>query len=152
DQAALDRVSRLQINNDERLEALLVKLGLASERDVADALAGELGLGVAQPSDYPDAPLLDGKLTPQFLRHVNVMPLDLREDILVPAMADPLDRCRARAIEMAGGRRVLPRVALPSDLEPAFARLYDGDKPLGHAAEPLTETGADENLLEDVGR
>ena len=62
----------------ERLEALLVKLGLASERDVADALADELGLVIAQPSDYPDTPLLDDRLTPQFLRHVNVLPLDLR--------------------------------------------------------------------------
>ena len=152
DQAAIERVGRLQTSNNERLEALLVKLGLASERDVADALAGELGLAIAQPSDYPDAPLLDGKLTPQFLRHVSALPLDLREDTLVLAMVDPLDRYAARAIEMASGRRVVPRIALPSDLETAFARLYDNDKPLGHVAEPLTETGADEDFLEDVGR
>jgi general secretion pathway protein E len=152
DQAALDRVSRLQTNSDERLEALLVKLGLASERDVADALAGELGLVIARPADYPDEPLLDGKLTPQFLRHANVLPLDLREDTLVLAMVDPLDRYAARAIEMASGRRVVPRIALPSDLETAFARLYDSDKPLDHVAAPLTETGADEDFLEDVGR
>ena len=152
DQAAIDRVSRLQTSNSERLEALLVKLGLASERDVADALAGELGLVVARPADYPDAPLLDDKLTPQFLRHVNVLPLDLREDTLVLAMVDPLDSYAARAIEMASGRRVAPRIALPSELESAFARLYDNDKPPGHVAEPLTEAGADEDFLEDVGR
>ncbi|HEX4193783.1 MAG TPA: type II secretion system ATPase GspE [Stellaceae bacterium] len=152
DQAAVERVNRLQTNNNERLEALLVKLGLVGERDVADALAGELGLVIAQPSDYPDAPLLDDKLTPQFLRHVNVLPLDLREDTLVLAMVDPLDRYATRAIEMASGRRIVPRIALPSDLETAFARLYDNDKPLGQVAETLTETGADEDFLEDVGR
>ncbi len=152
DQAAIDRVSRLQTGSDERLEALLIKLGLASERDVADALAGELGLVIARPSDYPDAPLLEGKLTPQFLRHVSALPLDLREDTLVLAMVDPLDSYAARAIEMASGRRVVPRIALPSDLETAFARLYDSDQALGHAAASLTETGADEDFLEDVGR
>ena len=129
-----------------------MKLGLASERDVAEALAGELGLAIARPSDYPDTPLLDGKLTPQFLRHVGALPLDVREDTLVLAMVDPLDGYAARAIEMASGRRVVPRIALPSDLETAFARLYDNDKPLGHVAEALTETGADEDFLEDVGR
>jgi general secretion pathway protein E len=152
DQAAIDRVSRLQTSNNERLEALLVKLGLASERDVADALADELGLVIAQPSDYPDTPLLDDRLTPQFLRHVNVLPLDLREDTLVLAMIDPLDTYATRAIEMACSRRIVPRIALPSDLETAFTRLYDSEKPLGHVAEPLTETGADEDFLEDVGR
>ena len=152
DQAAIERVSRLQTSNNERLEALLVKLGLASEHDVADALAGELGLVIARPSDYPDTPLLDGKLTPQFLRHVNVLPLDLREDTLVLAMVDPLDNYATRAIEMASSRRVVPRVALPSEIEAAFARLFETDKPLGHVAESLTETGADEDFLEDVGR
>ena len=33
DQAALDRILRLQSGNDERLESLLVKLGIASERN-----------------------------------------------------------------------------------------------------------------------
>ncbi|HEY1503467.1 MAG TPA: hypothetical protein VGF92_04155 [Stellaceae bacterium] len=56
DQAAVDRVSRLQIGNNERLEALLIKLGLAGECDVADALAGELGIAVARLYDN-DRPL-----------------------------------------------------------------------------------------------
>ena len=152
DQAAIDRVSRLQTSSDERLEALLIKLGLASERDVAEALAVELGLGIAQPTDYPDTPVLDDKLTQQFLRHVSVLPLDVHEDTLTLAMVDPLNTYASRAIEMASGRHVVPRIALPSDLETAFARLYDNDKPLGQVAEPLTETGADEDFLEDVGR
>ena len=61
DQAALDRVIRLQSSNADRLEALLVKLGLASERDVAEALARELGLAIVEPPDYPEAPVLEGK-------------------------------------------------------------------------------------------
>ena len=40
--AAFDRVVRLQSGTDERLEALLIKLGFANERDVAEALA-EIG-------------------------------------------------------------------------------------------------------------
>src|SRR5262249_34827042 len=62
DQAALDRASRVQANNGERLEALLVKLGLISERDIAEALAAELALPIAEPADYPDTPVLAGKI------------------------------------------------------------------------------------------
>src|SRR5215471_19722745 len=75
DQAAFDRAARVQANNGERLEALLVKLGLIGERDIAEALAAELALPIAQPADYPPAPVLDGKVNEAFLRHKGVMPL-----------------------------------------------------------------------------
>src|SRR6185437_17183010 len=69
DRAALDRAIRLQNGSDERLEALLVKLGLASEKDVAEALAGELGLAVVAPSEYPEGPILEDRFTAKFLKH-----------------------------------------------------------------------------------
>ncbi len=61
DASALDRILRLQASSDERLEALLVKLGLTGERDVAEALAHELGLDVVVPAEFPDTPVLDGQ-------------------------------------------------------------------------------------------
>ena len=153
DEAALDRVLRVQANSEERLEALLVKLGLASERDVAEALSRELDLTIAESADYPEAPILDGKLTTKFLRHSGVLPLAEGSDGLVVAMIDPLDTYAMRAVEMASGRRVVPRIALPSDFELAYARLYDSDKaPLGQMADTLGETSTDEEVLEDVDR
>ena len=69
------------------------------------------------------------------------------------AMVDPLNAYAARAVEMASGRRVVPRIALPSDFETAYARLYDAGKaPLGQVADAQGNTGADEELLEDVDR
>ncbi len=152
DESALDRVLRLQSSNAERLEALLVKLGLAGERDVADALAREIGIELAAPADYPAKPVLDGTLTKRFMRHSGVLPLAEQGDGLIVAMTDPLDSYALRAVEMACGRRVSPRLAVPSDFEAAFARLYDS------APSPLdSSTGADdgvsdEELLEDVDR
>ncbi len=152
DEAALDRVLRLQASSEERLEALLVKLGLASERDVAEALSRELDLGIAEVSDYPEAPILEGKLTSKFMRHSGVLPLGESGDSLIVAMIDPMDNFAARAVEMASGRRILPRIALPSDFDVAYARLYESEKaPLGQVADTLTD-GADEELLEDVDR
>jgi general secretion pathway protein E len=153
DEAALDRVLRLQSGNEERLEALLVKLGLVGERDVANALADELGLPIAEPADYPETPILDGKVTKKFLRHAGILPLGETEDGVVLAMIDPLDANAARAIEMIGGGPVLRRVAVLSDLEAAFARLYDTDRA---GLDRTVETGdtlvSDDDLLEDVDR
>jgi general secretion pathway protein E len=153
DEAALDRVLRVQANNDERLEALLIKLGLASERDVAEALSRELDLVIAEAADYPEAPVLDGKLAGKFLRHSGILPLADGGDGLIVAMVDPLNFYVARAVEMASGRRVVRRIALPTDFEAAYARLYEAEKALpGHVADSRGDLGADEELLEDVDR
>jgi general secretion pathway protein E len=148
---ALERVLRLQTGNEERLEALLVKLGFASERDVAEALAGQLGLPIAAPADYPEARVLDGKVNKLFLLHAGVLPLAEEPDSLVLAMVDPLDRYALRAIEMASGKPVLPKIALPSDLEAAFQRLYEEDKSSA-AVDAAAEDSRDEEFLEDVDR
>src|SRR4051794_25553326 len=92
DEPALERVLRLQTGNEERLEALLIKLGFAGERDVAEALADQLELSIATPADYPDAPVLEGRINQQFLSQCGVLPLAETSDGLSLAMIDPLDR------------------------------------------------------------
>src|SRR5579863_2382108 len=152
DQGALDRVQRIQAENHDRLEALLVKLGYVSERDAADALAAELGLLTVKPSDYPETAVLNGGVSKKFLRQVGVLPLAETAEGLVLAMVDPLDAYAKRAMEVASGRPILPRVALPSEFETAFQRLYEAEaKERAHAGEK-GQDGVDEELLEDVDR
>ena len=123
DPSVLERALRLRAASEERLEALLVKLGLASERDVAEALGLELGLPVAAAADYPDAPILEERISRKFLRQVGALPLAETGEGLTVAMIDPVDLFATRALEMAAGRPVLRRVALPSELEAAQQRI-----------------------------
>jgi general secretion pathway protein E len=152
--SALERVFRLQVSSDERLEVLLIKLGLASERDVAEAFARELDLAVVAPGEFPDAPLLEGKISKKFLKQAGVLPLADTEETVLLAMVDPLDAFAVRAIEMASGKRVEPRVALPSELEAAYARLYEADQTaMGQIVDRAdAEITGDEELTEDVDR
>src|SRR5580704_6128175 len=152
EEPVLDRVLRLQRGNEERLEALLVKLGFAGERDVAEALAEQLGLTIAAAADYPDAPLLEGQINHQFLTELGVLPLAETEAGLKLAMVDPLDRYAQRAVEMASGLSVLPVLALPSELEAAYARLYSEAAPQSDPLVGKSEDGADDAYLEDVDR
>ena len=91
DGAGLERAVRLAGSSGERLGSLLPKLGLVSERDLAEALSGLLDLPLVGPADFPETPLLEEKLSPRFLRESRVLPLSEGEDGLVLAMADPLD-------------------------------------------------------------
>jgi general secretion pathway protein E len=152
DAAGLDRATRLQAENAERLTSILAKLGLVDERDMADAMASLLDLAVIAVADFPAEPVLDGRINTRFLQHNRILPLAVTADDLVVAMADPLDRHAIRGMEMIAGKPVRICVAVPSDLEAAHARLYRGEGTGGEALAAEVEETADESLIDDVNR
>ena len=152
DQANFERAMRLREGSGERLNALLPKLGLVSERDLAQALSDQLGLPLVKAADFPDVPLLEDKLSPRFLRESHVLPLAEDAEGLVLAMADPLDSYAADAIRLISGRELLPRVAEPAELDAAIERLYgDGAAEVGRVVEEVGD-GEEESLDVDVER
>ncbi len=126
DARALDRALRVKTGSDERLLELLPKLGLVAERDVAEAAAEILKLPLVSPRDYPTLPLYEGKISARFLRDSRVLPLAESEEGVIVAMADPIDEYSMNAVGMITGRKVIPRVAVPSELETTINRLYNG--------------------------
>jgi general secretion pathway protein E len=152
DRPGLDRAMKIREGRGERLNSLLPKLGLVSERDLAQALSDRLGLPLAEARDFPDVPLLEDKLSPRFLREAHVLPLAEEPEGLVLAMADPLDSYAADAMRLISGRELLPCVAEPAALESAIERLYEqGKTGLGRIVEDVGDDG-DENLELDVER
>ena len=124
DRAGLDRACRAQEGTGRKLPEVLSALGLVAERDLATGLAEVLSLPLAQPEDYPKAPVLEGKLNPKFLKARGFLPLSETEDGLVAAMVDPADDFAARAVEVKTAKKVERRIAVPSELEEALERLY----------------------------
>ncbi|MFZ1829968.1 MAG: type II secretion system ATPase GspE [Candidatus Competibacteraceae bacterium] len=123
-EADLQRARRVQEDAGEALDTLLLKLGLISERDLADALAVQLNLPLVRPGDYPETPATDGALSPRFLKDARAIPLAEDEQGLTVAMANPTDDYVLTALRLATGKTILPQVGIPSELEVAFARLY----------------------------
>jgi len=128
DAGSLDRALRLQQDSGERLGALLVTLGIVAPRDVADALAAQLGIPLLDVAGYPELPILEERVSPRFLRDARALPVREDADMLVLAMADPTDRYAIEAFEMVTGRRVQPMVAVPGELDAALERLYGAGK------------------------
>lgn len=148
--AGLDRALRVHEETGEALATVLTKLGLASETDVASFLSSRLGLQRIAADDFPAAPLLEDKLSVRFLRQARVMPIELDEDSVVLAMADPLDSFAADAVRLAAGMPVAVRVATPSDIESALERLYGGGRDRMH--EISGDAGAAGDAEADVER
>lgn len=129
DAANLERALRLQEGEGgERLGALLIRAGFASERDVTDALAEQLQLSVVAASDYPELPVLEERVPARFIKESRAVPIREDESQLVLAMADPLDDYVISAFRMVTRRAVSPRLAVPSELEVAYERLYGSGK------------------------
>ena len=128
DAAGLERALRLQQESGDKLGALLVSLGVVSQRDVSEALALQLGLPLIEAAGYPEMPILEERVSARFLRDSRALPLTEDEHELALAMADPTDTYTMNAFEMVTGRKVRPLVAIPSELDAALERLYGAGK------------------------
>lgn len=143
DRGGLERAGALAGVSGERLDVVLTRLGLVSERDMAAALAEQLSLPLAALADYPERPLLGEKVTTRFLRASRVLPLREHAAHLDLAMADPLDSYALEAIRLLAGKEIRPVVAIPAELDAALDRLYGSLKP---AAEIATAALAGEGV------
>lgn len=123
-EADLQRARRVQEGAGEALDTLLLKLGLVSERDLAEALSAQLQLPLVRPADYPETPASNDHIAPRFLKDARVIPLAEDEQELVVAMANPTDEYVLSALHVATGKTIVAQVGIPSELEAAFARLY----------------------------
>jgi general secretion pathway protein E len=149
EEAAAERALRLRAGSEERLEQILTKLGLVHEKDVAEAMSGELGVPLALPADFPDEPVLESA-SPKFLRQAQVLPLKDLPERLVLAVADPLNKYPVQSLALLAGKPVEIRIATPSDVELAHERLYGGEKgSLGQIVDEIEqseEMGPDEDI------
>jgi len=150
--ADLQRARRVQDSTGENLDTLLVKLGLVSERDLAEAVAARLDLPLIKPGDYPEMPATNGAISARFLKESRVIPLADDEQGLVVAMANPTDDYVLSALRLVTGKPILPRVAVPSELEAAFERLYgSGRSAMGQIVDSigLADDLTDEEQIEE---
>jgi general secretion pathway protein E len=158
DQRTLDRAHRVADESEQRVDVILIQLGLVSERGLAEAYASMLGLQIASPDRYPSLePVLPDRLGSSFLRHVRAVPIAVEGDTLTLAVADPLDPFTQSAVALATGRRVRLEVAVPIELEAALNRLYpegspadpgaEGDAPLEDDAERLKDLASEAPVI-----
>ena len=129
DRTNLERALRVQESDrKERLGSILMRTGFAAERDVIEALSVQMSLPIVQISDYPELPVMEERVSVRFIKESRALPLSEDEDQLVLAMVDPLDGYVLNAFRLVTGRAVVPRLAVPSELDAAFERLYGTGK------------------------
>jgi general secretion pathway protein E len=130
------------------LITLLVRLGLVSERDVAEAEASLLDLPLVSTNDLPEeAPDL-GTLSYRFLKQNLLLPVAASDSELVVVMANPRDEFALKSLALASGKSIRPQVGVASEIENGIEKLYGGGRSaMGQIVESLD---GDDDDIEDV--
>ena len=123
-----------------RLIALLTRLGLVSEREMADAVAEIMNLPLVAAKDFPESPPPNVQLSVRFLKHHHVVPIGESETEVKLLIADPADHYPLEAIELATGRKVSLSVGLRPEIDDLIERYYgQGRSAMGSIVESLSD-------------
>jgi type II secretory ATPase GspE/PulE/Tfp pilus assembly ATPase PilB-like protein len=147
----------LQQQKSERsipLGELLVRAGHVSRHDLQHALSRKMGYPVVDAGAFPVEPEAVRALPYPVARRLQVLPLLLRGQQLVVAMADPSRRGDVDEIEFVTQLKLVPALAPAETLPAAIATTYQrfGDDPWASAVplsidEPIAFEAADTSKL-----
>jgi general secretion pathway protein E len=126
--ADLKRAETYREQNGGDLVTLLVRLGLVSERDVAEAESELLKLPLIRTADLPDeAPEFPG-ISVRFLKQNLILPINETDENLTVVMANPRDEFASQALAMASGKTILRQVGIASEIENGIEKLLGGGR------------------------
>ena len=133
DAAAIARARRAAEAASERLDLVLVKLGLISESDLCLAYASYCRLPVVGADGLPDRPVLADRLKLPFLKANRLLPISFDGRRLLIATADPFVGEQAKAISYMLEVPVDLAVITPAEIERALRTLYHDAGAESHA-------------------
>jgi general secretion pathway protein E len=131
------------------LGQVLVKLGLVSEQDLAQALSDQLSIPLVPASAYPEELLQVAGLAREFLSNNLVIPLSVEPQLCRFAAAIPQDAFIAKALKLATGRTVELALGLESDIAVALQR-YETPAEEPTSGEALADSASGEEFVEHL--
>lgn len=131
----MERVVKLQQEQQAPLARLVVELGFVSEDDLLPVLGDHFGIALVALKGLPSAPLpMESLLNAvDFLKFGRMVPIRVEGQDLLVATTDPTDLQRLHALEVATGLRVRPVLAKEKEILARIDAVFGN----GHTAESL---------------
>ena len=150
-EADLGRAKRLYAESGGSFVSLMTRLGLVSERDVAEASAEVMNLPLVAAKDCPEAPPADLSLSTRFLKHYHVCPVGEDEAHVDLLVADPQEPYAINAVGLASSKSVRVKIGLRSEVDDLIERYYgSGRSAMGTIVENLAEGEGSEDDIEHL--
>lgn len=150
-QEDLVRAVHYQRQHGGSLQSLLVRLGLVSERDLAETQSRLLDIPLVGIKDYPeDSPGVE-QVSIRFMKQSRLVPVRVKDDVIEVVMADPQDEFALQAVRMATGLEVKPLVGVGSEIESIIERYYGGGRSaMGQILESMEGEAEDDDDIEHL--
>ena len=114
-----------QKNTKGNLEDILIELGFVTPVQVAEDLSRNLGIPFIKLSDY-DIKLEIIRILPEnIIRNYQVIPVEIEQNILYVAMADPLNLIALDEISMVSKYKVSPMIATKKEILSVIERYFN---------------------------
>jgi general secretion pathway protein E len=148
-QADMKRAESYREQHGGDLVTLLVRLGLVSERDVAEAESDLLDLPLVRTADLPNEIPELPDISLRYLKQNLILPIAESNGDLTVVMANPRDEFARKALSMASGKNIVLQVGIASEIENGIEKLLGGGRSaMGQIVESLDTD--EEGDLEDV--
>src|ERR671910_3394095 len=108
----------------ERLGAVLVRLNLASERQIAKALAYQLGFPYLNLAETPPDPTVVTLIAKEVALKRSCIAIRLEKNLMTVAMADPLLFSLVQDLEFQTGYRIKQVVATAAEILDSIQKSY----------------------------
>ena len=127
--AELKKVDRvMQSTVAETLPHLLIKLGICSEGDIAEAFVATHDVEKVGVEDYPLETPLPNHVSLRFLKQFHVIGLHHTDQTIHVAVMDPENRFVLEALQLATGKPIIAKVGLMSEIDAALELQYGEGK------------------------
>ena len=135
EQLQLATEKQLEMGGDDPIARVMVEMGLITERDRVRCMGKVWGvpyidLGSVTPTDTAIS-----LLSPQFAKRFKSLPIEIKDNKLIVAMANPLDVFVIDELRMNTGHEIEPMIAVEEDILTSLAEKYKLDVNIGDALE-----------------
>ena len=144
----LAKAKRLQKSSmDDTLPQMLIKLGLCSDTDIAQAFTEVSGIPRALAEHYPPQSPLEESVSRRFLKNYHVIGLEADETRLKVALVDPEDDYVIHALKLATNKDIELRIGQQAEIDAALEIQYgEGRSQMDKLVDDLTveEVGSED--------
>lgn len=151
-ESELNKVRRVHKSSlGESYPNLLIKLGLCSDFDIAQAFAAKTLLNVVEKSDFPAVSPLPEAISFRFLKQYHIIGLNSTDTEVEVAVTDPQDGFIADALALACNAQIKMKLGVLSEIDAALDMQYGEDKSqMEKISDDLDFNEADEEELEHL--
>ena len=139
----VDEALKIQELKGGFLGQILVSMGFATEEQVVNTLSSQFGFPYLPLKNYDIDPDILKLIPESIMRHYHLIPIDKMDNIIVLAMADPLNAAAIEDVKIATNSNVRIFVSGGEDIEDIITRCF------GHGKRKET-TRDDKRYITDV--